>query len=279
MATQHTQPATGELIKTFRHGKFFVYFLVVLGIVCLALAGFVVYLSTIAPQKNPPLFFGTAGFLAFCGVCGLAASVWQKKLRQPSYEVYENGVAQIVGSQRQYTPFTEIEDLYLFSSGQTVMSGMATNLAYRRNAGEPFKWISQHLSGYMDFQQLFRELYLRERQPVVLETLARGGAVTFNYISTGQVWRKRVSGKFLNITTQPIVMTRDALEVQGQKVPLSSLCNVDLNAWSEKVVIKDAAGNTVLSTIGLGILGLDLFLNTLSLLLEQHQDAAARQSA
>lgn len=279
MATQHTQPATGELIKTFRHGKFFVYFLVVLGIVCLALAGFVVYLSTIAPQKNPPLFFGTAGLLAFCGVCGLAASVWQKKLRQPSYEVYENGVAQIVGSQRQYTPFTEIEDLYLFSSGQTVMSGMATNLAYRRNAGEPFKWISQHLSGYMDFQQLFRELYLRERQPVVLETLARGGAVTFNYISTGQVWRKRVSGKFLNITTQPIVMTRDALEVQGQKVPLSSLRNVDLNAWSEKVVIKDAAGNTVLSTIGLGILGLDLFLNTLSLLLEQHQDAAARQSA
>lgn len=279
MATQHTQPATGELIKTFRHGKFFVYFLVALGIVCLALAGFVVYLSTIAPQKNPPLFFGTAGFLAFCGVCGLAASVWQKKLRQPSYEVYENGVAQIVGSQRQYTPFTEIEDLYLFSSGQTVMSGMATNLAYRRNAGEPFKWISQHLSGYMDFQQLFRELYLRERQPVVLETLARGGAVTFNYISTGQVWRKRVSGKFLNITTQPIVMTRDALEVQGQKVPLSSLRNVDLNAWSEKVVIKDAAGNTVLSTIGLGILGLDLFLNTLSLLLEQHQDAAARQSA
>jgi len=275
MATQHSQPSTGELIKTFRHGKFFVYFLVILGIACLGLAGFVVYLSTIVPQKNPPLFFGTAGFLAFCGLGALATSVWQKKLRQPSYEIYEKGVTRIVGAQKTYTPFAEIEDLYLFSSGQTVMSGLATNLAYRRNAKESFNWISLHLSGFMDFQQLFRELYLRERQPVVLETLASGGAVTFNYISTGQVWRKRMSGKFLSITTQPIVVTRDALEVQGQKVPVSSLRNVDLNAWTEKVVIKDAAGNTVLSTIGLGILGLDLFLNTLTLMLEQNQDVAA----
>lgn len=279
MAIQHSKPSTGELIKTFRHGKFFVYFLVILGIACLALAGFVVYLSTIAPQKNPPLFFGTSGFLAFCGLCALGGSVWQKKLRQPSYEIYEKGVARIVGAQKQYTPFSEIEDLYLFSSGQTVMSGLPTNLAYRRNAGESFNWISLHLSGYMDFQQLFRELYLRERQPVVLETLAAGGAVVFNYISTGQVWRKRMSGKFLSVTTQPIVITRDALEVQGQRVPVSSLRNVDLNAWSQKVVIKDAAGNTVLSTIGLGILGLDLFLNTLSLLLEQNHDVAVERSA
>ncbi|MNQ25656.1 hypothetical protein D3C85_388780 [compost metagenome] len=84
-----------------------------------------------------------------------------------------------------------------------------------------------------------------------------------------------MSGKFLSVTTQPIVITRDALEVQGQRVPVSSLRNVDLNAWTEKVVIKDAAGNTVLSTIGLGILGLDLFLNTLSLVLEQNREIAA----
>lgn len=274
MAAQHSQASTGELIKTFRHGKFFVYFLVVLGLVCLALAGFVVDLSTIVPEKNPPLFFGTAGFLAFCGIAGLGCSVWQKKLRQPSYEIYERGVAQIIGAQRTFTPFWEIEDLYLFSSGQMVMSGMVTNLAYRRNAGEPFKWISQHLSRFMDFQHLFRELYLREQQPAVLDTLASGGSVRFNYISTGQVWRKRMSGKFLNVTTQPIVITADALDVQGQKVPLTSLRNVDLNAWTEKVIIKDAAGKTVLSTIGMGILSLDLFLNTLSLLLEHHQGAA-----
>jgi len=277
---QHPQSySTGELIQTFRHGKFLVYFLVILGVVCLGTAGFVLYLSTIAPQKNPVLFFGTSGFLLFCALCAFAASVWQKKLRRASYDVYEKGIAQVIGGQAQYTPYAEIQDLYLFSSGQTILSGMATNLAYRRNASEPFRWISEHLWKFMDFQQLVRERYLRERQPAVLDTLASGGAVTFNYISSGQVWRKRISGKFLNISTQPIVLTRDALEVQGRKIPLSSLRSVDLNAWTEKVVIKDESGNTVLSTIGLGILSLDLFLNTLSLIREQDHDMAGAPPA
>ncbi|MCY1524043.1 hypothetical protein D9M68_589610 [compost metagenome] len=277
---QHSQSfSAGELIKTFRHGKVFVYFLVILGFVCLGMAGFVMYLSTIAPKMNPALFYGTFGLLLCFGLGAFWAATWQKKLRRASYDVYEKGIAQIIGNQTAYTPYTEIEDLYLFSSGQTILSGMATNLAYRRNASEPFRWISEHLWGFMDFQQLVRERYLNERQPAILETLASGGAVTFNYISTGQVWRKRVSGKFLNISTLPIVLTRDALEVQGHKIPLSSLRSVDLNTWTEKVVIKDASGNIVLSTIGLGILSLDLFLNTLSLIREADFDRAAATPA
>lgn len=275
MAVQQSPSSAGELIKTFRHGQVFVYYLLILGFALLGVAGFVVYLSTIVPQKNPPLFFGTAGFLVVCSLASIAGSVWQKKLRQASYEVYEKGVVQIIGAERKYTAFRDIQDLYLFSSGQMVMTGMVTNLAYRRNAGEPFTWISQHLGRFEDFQQLFRELYLRERQPAVFDTLVAGGAVTFNYVSTGQVWRKRVSGKFLDITTETIVLTRDALEVQGQKIALASLRDVNLNAWSEKVVIKDANGKTVLSTIALGILGMDLFLNTLSLLLQDEAQAAA----
>jgi hypothetical protein len=56
------------------------------------------------------------------------------------------------------------------------------------------------------------------------------------------------------------------LQVQGSSVPMSSLGSVDLSAWSEKVVIKDQAGNVVLSTVATGILSHDLFLSTLALL-------------
>jgi hypothetical protein len=90
-----------------------------------------------------------------------------------------------------------------------------------------------------------------------------GGAVTFNCISSGQVWGKRMSGNFLKITTSPILVSRAFLEYQGRKVPMSSLRTVDLNAWTEKVVIKDESGKAVLSTIATGILSHDLFLNTL----------------
>jgi hypothetical protein len=55
---------------------------------------------------------------------------------------------------------------------------------------------------------------------------------------------------------------------------MSSLRGFDLNAWTQKIVVKDASGAVVLSTMSLGILSLDLFLNTLSLVLDESRHAA-----
>jgi len=264
---------TGELIKTFRHGKVLVVFLLIIAIVCLALAGFVLYLKDLATVQNPPLFYGTAGLLAFISLCAFAAASWQRKLRRPHYEVYENGIAQIVGQQRDYVPFVDIEDIYLFGSGDALFSGIASNLAYRRNASEPFRRITEHLKGSWEFIQLVRELHVRERLPLIIDTLNAGGTTTFNYISTGQVWRKRVSGKFLDIKTQPIHVTTTSIDVPGHSIPMSNIRDVDLNAWTEKVVIQDASGKAVFSTMALGILSSDLFLNTLGVILENKNTA------
>jgi hypothetical protein len=71
---------------------------------------------------------------------------------------------------------------------------------------------------------------------------------------------------------------QDVLEYQGNKVPMSSLRTVDLNAWTENVVIKDENGKPVLSTTTTGILSHDLFLNTLDVVLaveEQARESAA----
>jgi len=269
---QQSSSHPGELIKTFRHGKALVIFLNIIGAVCLALAGFVLYLRTIAPIQNPPLFYGTAALLVFISLCAFATAIWQKNLRRPSYEVYEKGIAQIIGQQRDYVPFVEIEDLYLFGSGDALFSGVASNLAYRRHASEPFRRITEHLKDSYEFIGLVRELYVRERLPLIVDTLNAGGAATFNYISTGQVWRKRMSGKFLDITTQPIHVSSTSLEVQGHHIPMSHIRDVDLNSWTEKVVIQDASGKTIFSTIGFGILSLDLFLNTLGAILENSQE-------
>jgi hypothetical protein len=71
---------------------------------------------------------------------------------------------------------------------------------------------------------------------------------------------------------------RDFLEYQGNKVPMSWLRTVDLNAWTENVVIKGENGKPVLSTIAIGILSHDLFLSTLDVVLaveEQAREPAA----
>ena len=270
---------TGQLISTFRHGKGFLVFLLLLAIVLFCMAGFVLYLGTILPVASSAantsrgsspqlLIYSVSGLLVVTSAVLFGLYPWQKKLRGTHYEVYEHGIVAVSGKQQQYTAFAEIEDLYLFSSGQTVFTGLITNLAYRRNETEPFHRVIESLKGFQEFQQLVRELHVRECLPVVMNKLESNGAVTFKYVPTGQVWRKRVSGDFLNVVTQTIIVTREFLEVDGRKVPVSTLASVNLNAWSEKVTLKDEAGNQVLSTLCTGIMSHDVFLTTLDVLLD-----------
>lgn len=151
---------------------------------------------------------------------------------------------------------------------KSTKKGLRRSSAYRRNASEPFRRITEHIKGSWEFIQLVRELHVRERLPLVIDTLNAGGAATFNYISTGQVWRKRISGKFLDIKTQPIHVTTASIDVSGHSIPMSDIRDVDLDSWTEKIIIQDASGKTVFSTMSLGILSSDLFLNTLGVILE-----------
>lgn len=270
---------TGQLIKTYRHGKGFPLFILLFALVMLGLSGFVLYLGIILPTgitgantsrdfSPQSLIYFSSGLLIVISAVLFGLYTWQKKLRATHYEVYEHGIVAISGADHRYTAFAEIEDLYLFSSGQTAISGLITNVAYRPNDSEPFHRVIASLKSFFEFQQLVRELHVRERLPVVMQKLESGGAVTFNYVPTGQVWRKRIGGDFLKVTTQAIVVTRDSLEVEGSKVPLSTLSTVDLNNWTENVAIEDATGRQILSTVCTGIMSHDLFLTTLDVLLD-----------
>lgn len=279
---QSTTPAptlTGQLISTFRHGKGFLVFMLLFAIVLLGLAGFVLYLGTLLPTgssgansssgSSPQLLiYSVSGLLVVISAVLFGLYTWQKKLRGTHYEVYERGIVAVSGKQQQFMAFAEIEDLYLFGSGQAGFTGLITNLAYRRNESEPFHRVIESLKGFQDFQQLVREVHVRERLPVVMNKLESGAAVTFKYVPTGQVWRKRIAGDFLNVVTQAIIVTREFLQVDGRKAPVSTLTSVDLNAWSEKVTIKDETGNPMLSTVCTGIMSHDLFLSTLDALLD-----------
>lgn len=284
--------ATGELIASFRHGKGFLMFSLIFGVVLLGLAVFVLYLGTILPagSEGPvagetsrglsfsfsspqTLIYATSALLAVIALGVFAAYAWHKRLRAPVYNVFELGIERIVNDQRHYTAFADIEDLYLFGSGQTAMTGMITNLAYRRNASEPFHRVIESLKGFYQFQQLVRERHVLARMPAVVATLEAGGSVTFNCINSGEVWGKRVSGNFLKITTSPILVSRTFLHYKGENVSMASLRTVDLNAWTENVVIKDESGKVVLSTIATGILSHDVFLNTLDALFAAQEPA------
>ncbi|CAI8986186.1 MULTISPECIES: hypothetical protein [Pseudomonas] len=51
-STTHSPAVTGQLIKTYHHGKGFLVFMLLFAIVMLGLAGFVLYLGTILPAGS-----------------------------------------------------------------------------------------------------------------------------------------------------------------------------------------------------------------------------------
>ena len=88
-----------------------------------------------------------------------------------------------------------------------------------------------------------------------------------------EFWKKRILGKYLDVTTQPILLSRSHIEVGGRRIPAATLAQVDINQWSERITIKDASGAVALSTIASGIFSLDLFLETLAWILREENRA------
>ena len=260
---------SGELIKTFRYGKAPVANLAILGLIFWMLAGFIIHLHQATPaddQENPGILIQAMALLILLGTGMLVLAAWQFKLRQGIFEVHEKGVFHAKGRTTTYTPFADIEDVYLFNSGKA--AGLFTNLAYRKNGKDPFKLANTHLKNFTEFQELFFALHLRERMPVAMHALELGDSITFNYVSTGQAWRKRIFGNFLDITTEPIRLSKHTFEAHGRPMPTSMLRRDTLRHWTEDLVIKNMSGEVQFSTVAIGILSVDLFINLFDYVVE-----------
>lgn len=223
---------TGNLIKSYRYGKGYLIFIYAFVALLLGVSGYLIrdYSIFSTPGATtadgtrftgPPevLLYG-AGLTAFIAICMVLLALWQKKLRDARYDVHEHGIRQVTSSVDEFVPFVEMNDLYLFASGQTLTAGLTNNLAYRRHCGEQFRRINPHMPKLDEFMELVRDLHVQARLPVALDTLSQGGSVQFNYADTKQVLGKRVTGKFLKVETRPLVITPQGLEVDGRRFPI-----------------------------------------------------------
>ncbi len=271
--THLQSPQTGELIETFTYSKWpLVLMYALAGIFFLAAAFLLVLKNHVPVDGYRTIHMGVALVLA-CGLAVLGLTVWQGTLRKARYEVYERGITEVVGRKRTYIAFAEMQDLYLFGTGKLGAAGFLTDVAYRLAPTTAFHWANQHLGRHLEFMQLVCQLHVRERLPVMITALSSDSVVTFNYVSSAQVWKKRILGKYLDVTTQPILLTRTHIEVGGRRIPAAALAQVDINQWSERITIKDASGAVALSTIASGIFSLDLCLETLAWILRDENRA------
>ena len=259
----------GELIKTFHHSKTPVIYLAISGLMFLIISGFFTYLYHTPPtdhQEHQEILIQTIALLIFLGTTMMAIAIWQFRLRRGVFDVHEKGIFHATGRSTTYTPFAEIEDVYLSNSGKT--AGSFTHLAYRRNGAESFKRINTHLKDFLEFQELFFAIHLRERMPVVMHALEIGDFVSFHYVSTGQVWHKRIFGIFPEISTEPIRLSKHTFEANGRRMPTSMLHRATLRDWTDDLIIKNMSGEIQFSTMAVGILSADLFINLFDYVVE-----------
>jgi hypothetical protein len=274
-------PQTNKALAVYFHGKTVPMLFAVFAAILAAVAGFVLYLSTTLPQKtltdsqamtlrngaklgahsNLTILYGAAAFLLLIALLVLLMRAVMLKRRKSRFELHEDGVVHELNGIRSYAAFADIEDLYLFAGGSTAMTGMINNLAYRTGADQPWIWATGELKRFDEFMDAFRSRYLEYRMPVLKQKLADGERVSFRYISNGDVYKKRLFGNFLNVKTQELALSAQGLHVDGVTWPGASLKGMNLNDWTERLTIKDAAGTTVFSCIGTGILSFDLFAN------------------
>jgi hypothetical protein len=247
-------------------------------VIFLAVAAFVFYLSTtfsantlnemsaikfrnvrLGSYSAQTVLYATIGLLILLAVCILVMLWIFLKQRKGHFELHENGVVRQIGGGRVYTPFGEIQDLYMFASGRTAYTGLINNFAYR--TGSQKEWITANtgLRKFDDFLVRLRELHVAHRIPLLQQEIAAGHRVTFRYINTPQVYWKRFAGGFLRVKTRELSLSRKCLHVDDATWPYEQLQQIDVSAWTERMAIKDVSGNVVFSCNETGMLSADVF--------------------
>lgn len=281
-------PASSQALAVFRHGRSGPVLLATFVLALLAAAVFVASLEFALPEDvlgeavglsirgmdvngltGRSLLRGTAVFLAL--LAALAALVLTRviKRRRGHFELHPEGIVRQLGPERLYTRFADIDDLYLFASGQTAVAGLINNFAYRVDGGD---WIkaSFELKGFHDLLLEMRKRHVQYRCPRVHTRIEQGERIVFRYIDGAQFLKKRLVGNFMRLDTRELSLSGEGLGVDGKLWPYDQLQALDRNAWTERLVIKDGNGAVAFSCFGPALLSADVFVE----ILEERRGAA-----
>lgn len=272
-------PRESDAVAVYRYTRAAPISIGVFVAVLIAVAAFVFYLGTTLPAKTlsqrsmvkvKNIDLGTHSFqdqlhltsaaLVVLAVLMLVLLWVLSRERKGRFELHTAGVVRQIGTERSFTPFGEIQDVYMFAGGKMAFSGLINNLAYRT---EPQKaWIAANagLKKFEEFMAAFRELHVIHRMPLVQHDINVGHRVTFRYINTAQVYWKRLAGGFLRLKTQELSLSNKGLHLGDDTWPYAQLQPIKQSEWTERMAIKNVSGEVVFSCMGTSMLSADVFV-------------------
>lgn len=191
----------------------------------------------------PGAEFAGKFIFVFCVVIAILFYVSaKKKMNNPEYLLYENGVERQYKSQSYFMPLSGLQDLFLFTTGKSMA---ANNLAFKSTGSDVWELISIHHGG--DLGALI-VANADKRSEYLLQQIREGQTAHFNYITTATALKNSFTAlsaqTFLNSNTKQLGLNSQYLLLDGTQYPLSDLQPIQ-HAAMKGYIIKTREGREI----------------------------------
>lgn len=249
----------GALNSKHNPGKGFTYFAIFILILFTAISGFIYFGAIAAVKEGKMNFSGDISILywVIAFIMGLGLAILLLALKQSkgkTFYLYEKGIVTEGNGQSKTQLFEDLEDLYLFSSGRTFLTN---NIAFRNRKDGNWETVTARYPKVfkaIDFITTQHEaLYV----PWALRELEADRSITFHYINYDTALGKKLfatgTQSFLNVQPKEIIVTRDHLIIDSEKIMISELNHFAVNNWISQISLHNKENKVIFSTATNGI--------------------------
>lgn len=259
-------------LATYKSSTLNIVMFNVLSILFIATGLFIGYIILFLFQKDSsfkmPLQITLLG-LAFIG-CGIYVNIiGHKMFPKIEFRLYQTGVSIIKGKHNHeiFLPFKDLVDIayYRFGWGEG-----AVHFAFRKSENDEWYMISPNINKQEELIQQFRQLYIQQRTPVIMDELYTGKEVHFKFTSgQGAIKAFFFGGSARSMLSQfdnILTIGKQTVRFKGNSVYFNDIQSIS-TAGDSEIILFDKTGNKIFSCYLSRITSADVLVELLQTLI------------
>lgn len=264
----------GKLELKSTPSKAFFYFAIFILIVCIAICGLIyfggiVYEGRLSFSGDISILYKAMAGIMTLGIAILVLSIFFTK--GTTFYLYEQGIVSDNKGEQQTTLYTDIQDVYLFTSGKRIFG--ANNIAYRTDERTDWQVISAKYSNYAKAIQLIRTRQEEANVSKMLQQLNEGQSVTFHYIEYAKLLATQAfalnTKSYLNVTPKSMILYKDKLIAGHETIYLAEVQHFSLNDWTNQIKLSSKGNKTLFAISFYSVFSGDNFVSLLDKLINK----------
>jgi hypothetical protein len=283
----------GNLVNSYRPKRAAFVGLIVVAVVIASVGIFCLWAITIVSSPdvhykssstfdNPVVILGLIGGVILLIALFLVWFAFKFHNIKYSFWLYENGIVKKErGKEDISLLFSQIEDVLTFALGGGLAATLDPEhygLAYRKNSGGEWSYITPQIHNSAELLGIFRELHVEQRGKVLWELVKEGQRVSFNFAEKKWLLKNNFSAiKASDMTRidkhfKPLFLSNDSVTIDAEVFKLEETDSVKVGDWTDNIYLLDKNGDEKLSLPYFSLASADIFTAILAEILEQKQN-------